>query len=106
MRISFILSSLWLSGGVRVIVEYANRLTIRNHKATLIAPRGTLDPDVLGELDARVSVRESWAKQDSTLRLHAKAQLSWSLAQAVPPSDVVISTHTPTTVADCWQRDC
>ena len=49
MRISFILSSLWLSGGVRVIVEYANRLTIRNHKATLIAPRGTLDPDVLGE---------------------------------------------------------
>lgn len=99
MRISFILSSLWLSGGVRVIVEYANRLTIRNHKATLIAPRGTLDPDVLGELDARVDVRESWAKQDSTLRLHAKAQLSWSLAQAVPPSDVVISTHTPTTVA-------
>jgi glycosyltransferase involved in cell wall biosynthesis len=38
MRISFLLSSLQLSGGVQVIIEYANRLSARGHEVTLVAP--------------------------------------------------------------------
>jgi hypothetical protein len=59
VRISFILSSLWLSGGVRVVVEYANRLTGRGHQVTLVAPGGTLDPDMLSELVPEVKGRQS-----------------------------------------------
>jgi glycosyltransferase involved in cell wall biosynthesis len=99
MRISFVLSSLWLSGGVRVIVECANRLTMRGHQVTLIAPGGTLDPDMLNELVPQVKVRESRVARGPHLDIVQMIRLTWSLAQTVPPSDVVVSTHTPTTVA-------
>lgn len=99
MRISFILSSLWLSGGVRVIVEYANRLTARGHHVTLVAPGGTLDPDMLNELVSSVNVRQSRVVRRLNLNIMQMIRLAWSLAQTVPPSDVVISTHTPTTAA-------
>lgn len=99
MRLSFILSSLWLSGGVRVIMEYANRLAARGHQVTLVAPGGTLDSEMLNELVSNVTVQESRVVRDSHLGSVGMLRLTWSLAQAVPPSDVVISTHTPTTAA-------
>ena len=99
MRISFILSSLWLSGGVQVVVEYANRLSVRGHQISLVAPAGTVDADIRAEIDPAVTVRESRVGRTEPMTPWRMARLSWSLAHAVPPSDVVISTHTPTTVA-------
>jgi glycosyltransferase involved in cell wall biosynthesis len=106
MHISFILSSLWLSGGVQVIIEYANRLTARGHQITLVAPGGTLDSDMLKKLVCDVNVRQSQVARGPGLNISQRdanpiqmIRLTWSLAQTVPPSDVVISTHTPTTVA-------
>ena len=101
MRISFLLSSLWLSGGVRVVVEYANHLTLRGHQVALVAPRGTLDPDIKQELEPGVSVRQSRLGRQERPGGNpwSTGRLAWSLAAAVPPSDVVISTHTPTTIA-------
>jgi glycosyltransferase involved in cell wall biosynthesis len=99
MHLSFILSSLWLSGGVRVIVECANHLTIRGHQVTLVAPGGTLDPDMLNELRTNVDVRESRVAREAHLNIVDLVRLTWSLAQAVPASDIIISTHSPTTVA-------
>jgi glycosyltransferase involved in cell wall biosynthesis len=99
MRISFILSSLRLSGGVQVIVEYANRMTMRGHQATLIASGGTLDPHMLNELIPKVNVCQSRLPLEPNPDLAHMIRLTWSLAQAVPPSDIVLSTHTPTTAA-------
>ena len=99
MRISFILSSLWLSGGMRVIVECANHLTRRGHRVSLVAPGGTRDPDMLRELAPEVEVKESQVPRQPRMNMLQQMRLSWSLAQAVPASDVVISTHTPTTPA-------
>ena len=59
MRISFILSSLRLSGGVQVVVEYANRLAERGHRVTLVAPAGTIDAEIEAEIAQDVRVRES-----------------------------------------------
>lgn len=98
MRISFILSSLWLSGGVQVIVEYAHRLAARGHQVTLVAPSGTLDREIMSELGTGVTVRQSHAARSGRTSLVQMARLALSLARAVPPSDVIISTHTPTTV--------
>ena len=109
MRISFILSSLWLSGGVRVVVEYANRLTMRGHQVTLIAPGGTLDPDMLAEVSPCVHVRQSPIARGPHMSVGQKLRLTWSMARAVPSSDVILSTHTPTTAAGflatrLWRR--
>jgi glycosyltransferase involved in cell wall biosynthesis len=99
MRISFILSSLWLSGGVRVIVEYANRLQARGHQVALIAPGSALDSEMLTVLNSSVEVRQSPVSREPRMNTWQLASLAWSLARNVPPSDVVISTHTPTTAA-------
>ncbi len=101
MHLSFILSSLWLSGGVRVIVEYANRLTERGHTISLITPKGTVDPDISRELTHKVQIIESKEKRitASSLPLRNAIKLSTSLARAVPSSDIIFSTHAPTTAA-------
>lgn len=109
MRISFILSSLRLSGGVQVIVEYANRLAERGHHISLIVPGGALDAEMLDELRSGVSVRQSRATLGSRPGIRQLLGLTWSMARTVPLSDVVISTHTPTTVvgwlaARLWGR--
>ena len=102
MRISFILSSLWLSGGVRVIAEYANRLSERGHLLTLVIPGGTFDADIAKELSPSVTVRRSKICRPPVGQpvspIHM-LRLTWSLARSVPQSDLVIATHTPTTAA-------
>lgn len=98
MRISFILSSLWLSGGVRDIVEYANRLAERGHTIALVIPGGTNDRDMASELHHAVQCIESEAPRLNDASVFHQARLSWSMARAVPHSDLIISTHTPTTV--------
>jgi glycosyltransferase involved in cell wall biosynthesis len=99
MRISFILPSLWLSGGMRVVVEYANRLTGLGHQIALVIPGNTLDPDMQAELHPDVRVLQSRIARSPRVGLEQMARLTWSLARAVPPSDVVLSTHTSTTAA-------
>lgn len=98
MRISFILSSLWLSGGVRDVVEYANRLAERGHTIALVIPGGTSDQDMVAELHCAVRCIESEVSRLESMGAVYQSRLSWSMARAVPHSDLVISTHTPTTV--------
>jgi glycosyltransferase involved in cell wall biosynthesis len=114
-----------LSGGVQVIIEYANRLSARGHEVTLVAPGYGVVPQpsqaqrAEGQLHrARTRHASSQAMLDQvapgvavrTVRIRSKVQgpltaltlaqmarLTWDMARAVPPSDVVIATHTPTT---------
>lgn len=98
MRIAFVLSSLKLSGGVRVVIEYANYLVRRGHAITLVIPGGTADSEMLAELNQAVVVKESPIQGNNTGGLWHLCRLTWSLAKTVPSADVLISTHTPTTV--------
>jgi glycosyltransferase involved in cell wall biosynthesis len=98
MRISFFLSSLRLSGGVRVVIQYANRLTQRGHNISLIVPGGTVDPQLKKELKPAVKIiltKHTLPPNPSLLQL---LQISWEMAKSTPKSDVIIATHTPTTV--------
>ncbi len=106
LTISFILSSLWLSGGVRDIVEYTNGLTARGHRINLVFPGGTYDTDMAAEIDPRVQLIETVETGDPSASLAAKARLTWSLARAVPPSQIVVSTHTPSTAAGSCSPTC
>lgn len=109
VRISFILSSLRLSGGVRVVVEYANRLVKRGYQINLVAPKQTVEPDIQQELNPQVTIYESQTSLNSAGAIGNKLALAWSLSRAVPPSDIIFSTHTPTIpsawlAARLWQR--
>ncbi|MFV2044006.1 MAG: glycosyltransferase family 4 protein [Anaerolineales bacterium] len=99
MRISFILSSIGLSGGVRVVVEFANRLAARGHECFLIAPKGQVEPEMLEEVLPEVGTRLSRIEPGDRPSALRNFLLSWSLAIRVPPSEVIVSTHTPTTIA-------
>jgi glycosyltransferase involved in cell wall biosynthesis len=99
MNICFILSSMHLSGGVRVIVEIANRLSDRGHEISIVFPGGTFDPDFRTEINPDISLIESKVERLASMNLLSQMRLTMSLAWSVPPSDVVISTHTPTTIA-------
>lgn len=98
MRISFLLSSLGLSGGVRVVVEYANRLSERGHVVTLVAPGQTRSPEMLLALHPSVRICESDLPLRSKMNGVQKVALTLSLAHATPPSDRLVATHTPTTL--------
>jgi len=98
MYISFILSSLYLSGGVRVVIQYANRLTKRGHHVSLIIPNGTVDPQIEQEIDPYINIIKTKSSLDNKTNLFKLFRLSWEMALAVPHSDVIIATHTPTTV--------
>lgn len=98
MRITFLLSSLWLSGGVLLVIDYANRLSQRGHEVTLITPGGAIDPAVQTKLAPVVQLVEgklSLAQRTPLWRL------PWhvvDLVRVAPQTEVVIATHTPTTV--------
>ena len=100
MHLSFILSSLWLSGGERVFIEFANGLSSRGHQISLVLPGGALDQDMQGELDPRVRLHLT-AMPRTTGRPGPLSllRLAIQLARATPKSDFVVSTHTPTTVS-------
>jgi glycosyltransferase involved in cell wall biosynthesis len=98
MRISFVLSSFRLSGGVKVIIEYANRLAQRGHTLYLVTPGETTDRQALPPLDRNVTLVESPVPFKSKQSLLAHMRLSLALSRSIPPCDLVISTHTPTTV--------
>ncbi len=97
MDITFLLSSLWLSGGVKVVVEYANRLTIRGHHITFVLPGGAADPQILESIDPAVKIIATNSKLDKNAGKFGLLRMSWEMAIAVPKSHVIVATHTPTT---------
>ena len=100
MRLSFILSSLRLSGGVLVITEYAKRLNARGYDIHFVVPQGASDPEILNELGDKVLVHQTTIGMNNGTKssLYRNFRLSWSLAKNTPDSDLIIATHTPTTV--------
>jgi glycosyltransferase involved in cell wall biosynthesis len=99
VRISFLLSSLWLSGGVEVVIEYANRLAARGHEVTLVLPGGTVDAVMAARVAPAVTLHTSRVPGGRGLSPLRRARLALSLARAVPTSDLLVSTHTPTTLS-------
>ncbi len=97
MKIVFVLSSLALSGGVRVVIEYANRLTRRGHEIVLLAPGETLVDDFAAEISPGVQILETKIPFASAQTAQEKLRLTIELARLVPQADAIIATHTPTT---------
>lgn len=98
MRVSFVLSSLALSGGVLLVVEYANRLVARGHLISLVTPAGSVDDEIRSMLVGDAAIITAARPLPQGRSPVALARLAASLTAAIPPADVVIATHTPTVV--------
>lgn len=98
MRITVLLSSLWLSGGVLLIIDYVNRLSARGHDITLVLPKDAIDMAVRQKIAATVKIVESQVRLTRPMPFWRLGLLILDLARVTPVSDVVIATHTPTTV--------
>jgi len=97
VHLTFIVSSLRLSGGVLAVTEFATRLAARGHEVSIVAPRDAVDESVARRLEPSVTIREAGTGAKPTLGLAAKLKLGLALARAVPPDSMVMATHTPTT---------
>lgn len=98
LRFCFVLSSLHLSGGVRLVIEYANGLAARGHAITLVTPGGTVDPALREMLAAGVELSEIRTPLPAKPTPLSLLRLVLALARAIPRSDVLVATHTPTVV--------
>ena len=98
MRITFLLSSLRLSGGVILVVEFANRLAAQGHTVALVTPRQSTDAEISQKVQPTVTIIESNSTLPTSFNPFHLAWLVGSLVHATPPSDIIIATHTPTTL--------
>ena len=98
MRITFIQSSLWLSGGARVVVEFANRLNARQHEVSVVIPKGAISEELAKEISPAVAILEANYTLTKSIGLLGKMRLTYAMVQAIKPCDVIVSTHTPTTL--------
>ena len=104
MRITFILPSIYLTGGTKVVGEYANCLTDRGHHVTLVYPIIPLrhgapwfDWNILytqvmqGLGNIRKGIKMPWF--DLNASLHRPLTLS---AHVIPEADIIVATSWPT----------
>jgi glycosyltransferase involved in cell wall biosynthesis len=98
MKITFLQSSLWLSGGARVVVEYANRLSQKGHQVAIVIPKGTVSAELGQELDPAVKICAASVPLTKPISLFNQLRLALAMVAAVPKSDLIVTTHTPTTV--------
>jgi glycosyltransferase involved in cell wall biosynthesis len=98
MRLSFLLSSLSLSGGVLLVLNYAHKLIERGYKIVFVVPGKTIDPEIRGQISPAIEIVECQTSLKTGQSKKNQVRLSLEMAQRTPHSDFVIATHTPTTV--------
>ena len=98
MRITFVIPSLVLTGGIRVVYEHSKRLIARGHRVALLAP--ALRPPALfgGSLPAwKRFLYEGWlgGTRDALDAYGLRGAVAWfdpANPRGVPHADVVIAT--------------
>ncbi|MCB0073000.1 MAG: glycosyltransferase family 4 protein [Caldilineaceae bacterium] len=108
MHIVFVMSSLYVSGGVMLVAEYANGLAARGHTVSLVTPAAAVAPEIAAMLAPAVTVIEATAPFPADRAPQTLWRLTRSLHAAIPACDVVIATHTPTVapVRMCGRGRC
>ncbi len=81
-----------------VVVEYANRLSERGHTVGVVIPAEAIAPELKAMLLPRVNLIQTRQTLPAKIGLLGKLRLTWQMARAIPPGDVILTTHTPTTL--------
>lgn len=99
LRFVFVLTSLQLYGGVLLVIEYANGLAQRGHSIQLLTPKDTVDPNLIARLHPSVALLECSIPIPDGRSPLALGRLLWAMGRELPPADITVATHTPTTAA-------
>jgi glycosyltransferase involved in cell wall biosynthesis len=102
--LTFLTSSMRLSGGVLVLVHHANGLAARGYHVTFVGSAGGADPEIREKLSPQVQVLSASLSLEEANNPAAKLRLAWQIARLVPPSDVLVATHTPAVVPTLLAR--
>ena len=107
MRINFLVGGVDRTGGMRVVLEYANRLTDRGHSVRMVCPATFNLREFYGRGDRREVSFKEWLKRWGRYCL-AERRVSWFDLRAtlrvvpslqeryVPDADISIATFWPT----------
>lgn len=93
-----------LSGGVLVLAKIANGLAARGFAVTIVTTAGGADFEIKQNLDPQVKILSAVLSLEQTTKWTGKIRLSFQLARLVPPSSILIATHTPTVVPTMLAR--
>lgn len=102
--LTFFTSSMRLSGGVLVLVEYANGLAARGYRVTFVGSAGGADPEVREKLSPQVRVLSAGLSLEEANSPLSKLRLAWQIARLAPRSDLLVATHTPAVVPTLLAR--
>ena len=94
MRVTFVTPGLTPSGGARVVVEFANRLAGRGHQVSIVGlliPHRSIGRELRGDVRF-IQVASAGGRYLSITNVMAGIRM----ACAVPASDVIVATYTPT----------
>ena len=94
----FVTSSMRLSGGILVLVQYANGLVDRGYRVTFVGSGGGVAPEVAQKLSAQAEVLSAAMTLEEAIGLVGKLRLSWQIARLVPECETIVATHTPAVV--------
>ncbi|MCL7453102.1 MAG: glycosyltransferase family 4 protein [Anaerolineae bacterium] len=96
--VTFLTSSLRLSGGVLVLAHHANGLVARGYQVGFVASSGGADPEVREILSPQVRIFEAGLSLEEARHRAGMVRLAWQMARLVPSSDTLVATHTPAVV--------
>ncbi len=82
-----------------MVVEFANRLSSRGYDLALVFPKGMGDADIEKEISPAVKLIEAGHPTPPRVTPFSMLAITRALARAVPASEVIFSTQTPTTPA-------
>ena len=102
--VTLVTRSMRLSGGVLVLVHYANGLVARGYRVDFVTSAGGAEPEVQDKLSPHIRVHAADLTIEQAANLGGKARLSWQMAQQVPRCDTILATHTPTVVPTLLAR--
>ncbi|KPK41039.1 MAG: hypothetical protein AMJ78_06560, partial [Omnitrophica WOR_2 bacterium SM23_29] len=95
MKINFIVPHLCIGGGVKVVIYYANALSRRGHKVTLICPEKDF---ILRTKMNLIHAKPKWIYIEADVKYVSSFNKRY-----IPDGDIVIGTawHTASCVKDC-----
>lgn len=95
MKINFLAPHLWISGGVKAIIYYANGLSRRGHKVTLICPESDFISRIKNNL---INAKPKWINIEADIKYVSSFDKKY-----IPGGDIIIGSgwHTANCIKDC-----
>lgn len=102
--LTFVTSSMRLSGGALVLAQLARGLQKRGYTVSFVGSAGGADAEVEEILPPEAEVLSANLTLEQAEKLTGKARLAWEIARLIPKCDTIVATHSPAVVPSLLAR--